>query len=52
MKIQVLVAKKQNLVTIDNGDKFIAMTIQEAYMLASDLLKELDKANPLLAEPE
>ena len=51
----ITVDRKSNtvLIYIDDVNKgTLKLTYPDAYLLASRLLQELDKANPLLAEPE
>lgn len=50
MKITVL--RQTNEVIIDLVTNVITISIQDAYFLASDLLRELDRTNPLLRDSE
>lgn len=51
-RVKVTVDRKNGNVTLEFMHTTVYMPIGDAYILASDLLRELDNSNPLLREPE
>ena len=54
--MQVIVKRKSGIVKIEIPEtphrRIIRLSIEDAYRLSILLMQELDKTNPLLAEPE